>query len=105
MVGVTTLNRIKTVLIVVTAVCAAVFGESAARANQIPGVLITGRVTSVSRGDWINIDGHSYHIPSGSPAAATAPTLSQGQLVDVRLTGSSKSASSEVISIAPHQGQ
>jgi hypothetical protein len=72
-------------------------------ANQIPGVLITGHVTSASNGDWVTVDGRSYRIPAGSPAASAARALTQGQYVDIRLSGPPTAASSVVISVAPHQ--
>ncbi|HEY6484011.1 MAG TPA: hypothetical protein VIY54_10850 [Steroidobacteraceae bacterium] len=74
-------------------------------ANQIPGELVTGTVTSVSGQDWIKVDGHSYHIQSGSAAAAALQGLAPGQRVDVQLNGPANTAASEVINIVPHAGR
>jgi hypothetical protein len=78
---------------------------SAALANQIAGVLVTGTVTSVQGGGYIGVDGHTYHIKTGSLAAAAIQSVVKGQQVDVRLSGPANSSASEVINIAPHQGQ
>jgi hypothetical protein len=74
----------------------------AVQANQIPGVLLTGTLTAQPAGDYINVDGHSYHIKSGSPAANDARGMAQGQRVDVRLSGPPNTAASEVIGITAH---
>ena len=71
-------------------------------ANQVPGALITGHLTSVSGAEWINIDGHSYHIASGSPAANAVAKLTPGQVVDVQLSGPANSSGSEVVNVVSH---
>lgn len=71
-------------------------------ANQIPGATITGHLTAVSGGDWINIDGKSYHIRSGSPAATAAPKLAVGAYLDVQLSGPANTSASEVINVVAH---
>lgn len=76
-----------------------------ALANQIPGELITGTVTSVSGQEWIKVDGHSYRVKAGSAAAAALQGVSPGQLVDVQLNGPSNTAASEVINVVAHPGR
>lgn len=79
-------------------------GSSGAWGNQIPGEVISGPVTSVSGVQSINIQGHNYPIRVGSAAAAAAPHLTPGQVVDVQLDGPASSPSSHAINIVPHRG-
>lgn len=72
------------------------------RANQLPGEVVTGVVTSVSSGSSISIDGKSYRIKSGSPAASAARTIAKGQTIEAQLNGAANSAASEVINLIPH---
>jgi predicted nucleic acid-binding Zn ribbon protein len=72
------------------------------RANQIPGEVVTGVVTSVSNDSSISIDGRNYRIKSGSPAASAARTIAKGQTIDAQLNGAANSAASEVINLIPH---
>jgi hypothetical protein len=72
------------------------------RANQLPGELVSGVVTSVSSDSSISIDGKSYRIKSGSPAASAARTIAKGQTIDAQLNGAANSAASEVINLIPH---
>ena len=68
-------------------------------ANQLPGDVVSGRVTSITGGSTINIDGKIYRIKSGSVAANAARTISAGQLVDAQLNGPANSSATEVINI------
>jgi hypothetical protein len=68
-------------------------------ANQLPGEVVTGVVTSVSNDSSISIDGKSYRIKSGSPAASAARTIATGQTVDAQLNGAANSAASEVVNL------
>jgi predicted nucleic acid-binding Zn ribbon protein len=72
------------------------------RANQLPGEVVTGVVTSVSNDSSISIDGKSYRIKSGSPAASAARTIATGQTVDAQLNGAANSAASEVVNLVTH---
>jgi hypothetical protein len=72
------------------------------RANQLPGEIVTGVVTSVSSDGSISIDGKSYRIKSGSPAASAARTIAKGQAIDAQLNGAANSAASEVINLVTH---
>jgi hypothetical protein len=72
------------------------------RANQLPGEVVTGVVTSVSNDSSISIDGKSYRIKSGSPAAGAARTIAKGQTVEAQLNGAANSAASEVINLVTH---
>jgi hypothetical protein len=72
------------------------------RANQLPGELVSGVVTSVHSDSSISIDGKSYRIKSGSPAASAARTIAKGQTIDAQLNGAANSAASEVINLVPH---
>ena len=83
----------------------AVLTAMSAHANQIPGELVTGPVTSISGTEWINVGGHNYRIKSGSAAAAAVASLSPGQLVDVQLNGPAAAAASEVINVVRHSGK
>lgn len=74
-------------------------GTALAQANQMPGAMITGSVTSVSGTEWIYVDGHPYRIQSGSPAAAAVQKLTPGQHVDVQLNGPANTAASEAINV------
>lgn len=77
-------------------------GGRDARANQLPGEVVTGVVTSVSNDSSISIDGKSYRIKSGSPAASAARTIAKGQTIDAQLNGAANSAASEVINLIIH---
>jgi len=72
------------------------------RANQLPGEIVTGVVTSVSSDSSISIDGKSYRIKSGSPAASAVRTIAKGQAIDAQLNGAANSAASEVINLVTH---
>lgn len=85
------------------AVALTLAGAVTAAANQIAGVLLTGTLTAPPSTDYIKVDGHNYHIRTGSTAATDVHTVTQGQRVDVRLSGPANTSSSEVISISAHQ--
>jgi hypothetical protein len=69
------------------------------RANQLPGEVVTGVVTAVFNDSSISIDGKTYRIKSGSPAASAARTIAKGQTIDAQLNGAANSAASEVINL------
>jgi hypothetical protein len=100
MVGGKTLNARKLFFALSAAVCL----SGPAMANRVPGATLTGHVTATSNGDWIKIDGKSYRVKSGSPAAAAASKLTTGQYVDIQLNGPAGAAASEVVNVVPHSG-
>jgi hypothetical protein len=104
MVGGSTLNGRKTFIALAAAAMAAVLGAGSAQANQIPGVLISGHITSITGSEWIKIDGKNYRIKSGSPAAAAVGKLTPGQMVDIQLNGPANTSMSEVINVLTHSG-
>jgi hypothetical protein len=84
---------------IVTAMLAA----GTAHANQLAGPIVTGYLTSV-QGDSITINGQTYTVAPGSPAADELSSLSPGQRVDVQLNGPAAEPGTEVINVALHQG-
>lgn len=84
---------------------AAMLASGAARANQVPGPTVTGYVTSVQGTDSITVDGQTYTIAPGSPAADELSSISPGQRVDVQLDGPASSPDCEVVNVAVHEGE
>ena len=80
-------------------------GAPGARANTIPGDLVSGPVTAVSGIQSVSIKGRTYRIKAGSPATGAAGKLQPGQMVDAQLNGPADSASSQVINIVPRAGR
>ena len=87
-------------LAAVAAACTAL-GSSGVWANQIPGDVVTGTITSVGGSESLGVQGHVYPIKTGSPAAADAPSLAPGQVVEVQLDGPAGSSSSHIIAVTP----
>lgn len=86
-------------LITWVAIALSLLGTAVAEANQMPGAVITGSVTSVSGTEWIYVDGHPYRIKSGSPAADAVQKLTPGQHVDVQLNGPANTSASEAVNV------
>ena len=84
---------------------ALVLGATVALGNQIAGFVLTGHITAISGGDALCVDGHTYVIKAGSPAAAAAQKLSNGAFVDVVLSGPPGTSASQIINIVSHPGQ
>jgi hypothetical protein len=80
------------------ATLAITLGSGSALASRIPGDVITGPVTAVTR-ESVTIEGHQYHIRQGSPAASVVPHVTPGQSVEVHLDGPASSSRSEVIHV------
>ena len=99
------MRHIKLAAALAAGMAAAILGGNAARANQIPGQLITGYVTSIQGTDSITVDGQVYTIDPESPAADELSSLSPGQRVDVQLNGPASSPDSQVVNVAVHEGQ
>jgi hypothetical protein len=76
-----------------------------ARANTIPGDMVSGPVTAVAGIQSVSIQGQVYRIKAGSPAAAAAAKLSPGQVVDAQLNGPAGSSSSQVVNIIVRSGR
>ena len=74
-------------------------------ANMVTGDIITGSLTAVNGRQSLNIEGRTYRLKDGSPAAAAAAHLIPGQSVTVQLDGPASSPSSLVINVVPHTGR
>lgn len=83
---------------------AAVLTAGTAHANQLAGPVVTGYLTSV-QGDSITVNGQTYTIAPGSPAADELSALSPGQRVDVQLNGPASAPDTEVTNVTVHAGQ
>lgn len=86
------------------AMAAAILAAGPARANQLAGPVVTGYLTSI-QGDSITVNGQTYNVAPGSPAAEELSSLTAGQRVDVQLNGPLSSPDTEVTSVTVHQGQ
>jgi hypothetical protein len=86
------------------AMAAAMLAAGAAQANQLAGPIVTGYLTSI-QGDSITVNGQTYTVAPGSPAAEELSSLSPGQRVDVQLNGPASSPDTEVVNLALHEGQ
>jgi hypothetical protein len=80
-------------------------GSSGLAANTVPGEMVTGNVTAVNGRKSLNIQGRTYRLKEGSPAAAAAAHLATGQSVSVQLDGPANSPSSQVINVVTHSGR
>jgi hypothetical protein len=98
------MRRIKIIPVLAAGMAAAILAAGAAQANQIPGQVVTGYVSSI-QGDSITVDGQTYTVAPGSPAADELASLSSGQKVDVQLNGPASSSDSQVVNVVVHQGQ
>ena len=74
-------------------------------ANMVTGDIITGSLTAVNGRQSLNIEGRTYRLKDGSPAAAAAAHLIPGQSVTVQLDGPASSPSSRVINVVPRTGR
>jgi len=82
----------------------AILAAGPARANQLAGPVVTGTLTSI-QGDSITVDGQTYSIAPGSPAADELSSLATGQRVDLQLNGPADAPDTEVTNVTVHQGQ
>jgi hypothetical protein len=85
-------------------IAVAILAAGATRANQLAGPVITGTLTSI-QGDSITVNGQTYNIAPGSPAADELSSISTGQRVDVQLSGPADAPDTEVTNVTVHQGQ
>ena len=74
-------------------------------ANMVTGDIITGSLTAVNGRQSLNIEGRTYRLKDGSPAAAAAAHLIPGQSVTVQLDGPASSPSSRVVNVVTHTGR
>jgi hypothetical protein len=81
------------------AISAVLILSGPALANQLPGDLLTGQVNAVAGDSSIKVDGKTYRIKSGSPAAQAVRNVSPGQVVDVQLNGPANSSATEVVNV------
>jgi hypothetical protein len=98
MVGGTTLKT-RTLLPTLAATLLVTAPIGSAYGNQLPGAIVSGHVVAVDGHRSINIDGKTYRIKSGSPAAGAARAVAAGQLVDAQLNGPANSSATEVVNI------
>lgn len=73
-----------------------------ALAARVSGTTLTGQVTAVAGGQSVTINGRTYQIAPGSPAASAQ--VQPGENVDVKLDGPASSPDSHIVTISPHQG-
>jgi hypothetical protein len=90
--------------VLTAAMAAALLAAGATQANQLAGPVVTGTLTSI-QGDSITVDGQTYTIAPGSPAADELSSLTTGQRVDVQLNGPASSPDTEVTNVTVHEGQ
>ena len=90
--------------VLTAAMAVAVLAAGAAGANQLAGPVVTGYLTSIQR-DSITVNGQTYSIAPGSPAADELSSLAAGQVVDVQLNGPASSPDTQVTNVAVHEGQ
>ena len=83
---------------------AALLAAGIAQANQLAGPVVTGTLTSI-QGNSITVNGQTYTIAPGSPAADELSSLTTGQRVDVQLNGPAASPDTEVTNVTVHEGQ
>jgi hypothetical protein len=98
------LNRTRVLCALLTAAAMAIWSCNLA-ANTVAGEIVTGNVTAVDGRRSLNIQGHTYRLKDGSPAATAAAHLAPGQSVSVQLDGPANSSSSQVINIVTHSGR
>ena len=91
-------------LLPAVAVAGLVLAAGPALAARVINVTVTGHVTAVSGANSVTIDGRTYPIAPGSPAVSTIAQVQPGELVDATLDGPPTSGGSQVVTIAPHQG-
>jgi hypothetical protein len=76
----------------------ATFGVAApADATHVVGTTISGRLSGVTGGDTLVVDGHNYRVKPGSPAAKTLSTLAPGVRVELTLDGPADKPASRVV--------
>lgn len=73
-------------------------------AARVVSTTLTGQVTALSGGQYITIDGQTYQIAPGSPAATAISQVTLGENVDVTFDGPVASSSSHIVTISAHQG-
>ncbi len=98
------MNARHTLLGLLAATGAALFA-GAPQANTVAGDIITGNLIALNGRQSLNVDGRTYRLKDGSPAAAAAAHLAPGQSVTVQLDGPASSPSSQVINVVPHSGR
>jgi hypothetical protein len=68
-----------------------------ASANHLVGTTISGRLSGVTGGDTLVLDGHNYRVKPGSPAAKALSTLAPGVRVELVLDGPADKPASRVV--------
>ena len=75
----------------------------AAEASRMVDTTVTGRVTDVRGGDTIVLDGRSYRVLPGSPAARMLSQVHAGQVVELVLNGEPGKDATRVTVIHTHE--
>jgi hypothetical protein len=98
------LNRTRVLCALLAAAGMAIWSSGLA-ANTVAGEIVTGNLTAVDGRRSLNIQGRTYRLKEGSPAAAAAAHLAPGQSVSVQLDGPANSSYSQVINVVTHTGR
>lgn len=91
-------------LVPVVATTGFLLAGGSALAALVVSTTLTGQVTTVSGSQSVTINGQTYQIAPGSPAASTITQVQPGQRVDVKLDGAAGAPGTHVIAISPHTG-
>ena len=97
------MSRRRFAVLVTLALAAGTLAGSAAEASRPVVMPVTGRVSEVRGEDVIVVDGKSYRVLPGSPAAHAIARVHAGQVVDLVFNADASQASSRVISITLHE--
>ncbi len=89
---------------VAAATLALVLAPGTALANK-PVYAVSGQVTTPPTGQQITVNGRTYAIEPGSPAAAQVNEVVQGERVQVTLSGPAGSSSSNAVAIHEPSGR
>ncbi len=76
-----------------------------ASAARLVSFTVTGKVTAVSAGGQITINGHAYLLATGTSAASQSSTVHVGDTVDLILNGPPTNSTTQVVAINVHNGQ
>jgi hypothetical protein len=79
--------RTRLAKVLLLALTAGALAAPAAEASRPIETTVSGRVTDVRGGDTIVVDGRSFRVLPGSPAARTLAQIHAGQVVELVLSG------------------
>ena len=89
--------------VLMLALTAGALAAPAAEASRMVNTTVTGRVTEVRGGDTIVLDGKSYRVLAGSPAAQTLSHVHAGQIIELVLNGEPGKDATRVTVIHLHE--